>query len=169
LGRPPRPPSLWFRNPAVRVRMGCGIVRMEFGFEVTVFDSVLFAGLGVGKFRVRARKNYRFVHGHADHPAIGPACRCLGLRREEGQRGTVGVDRTGDMRGRARRGEPVAPIARAVGVSEPTARKYARMGDLSPEPPRRGKPESEVLAPHEGRQAPGSTTTARGASSATRP
>jgi hypothetical protein len=46
----------------------------------------------------------------------------------------IGVDRTGDMRRRARRGGPVAPIARAVGVSEPTARKHARMGDLSPDP-----------------------------------
>jgi transposase len=74
------------------------------------------------------------------------------VRRARGE--MIGVDRTGDMRGRARRGEPIAPIARAVGVSEPTARKYARMGDLSPEPPRRGKPESEVLAPHEGAAGP---------------
>ena len=36
----------------------------------------------------------------------------------------IGVDKTGDMRRRARRGEPIASIARAVGVSEPTARKY---------------------------------------------
>ena len=62
----------------------------------------------------------------------------------------IGVDKTGDMRRRARRGEAIAAIARAVGVSEPTARKYARMDDLSPEPPRRRKPESEVLAPYEG-------------------
>lgn len=62
----------------------------------------------------------------------------------------IGVDKTGDMRRRARRGEAIASIARAVGVSEPTARKYARMEDLSPEPPRRRKPESEVLAPYEG-------------------
>ena len=61
----------------------------------------------------------------------------------------IGVDKIEDIRRRARRGEPIAAIARAVGVSEPTARKYARMEDLSPEPPRR-KPESEVLAPYEG-------------------
>lgn len=61
----------------------------------------------------------------------------------------IDVGKTGDMRRRARRGEPIAAIARAVGVSGPTARKCARMGDLSPEPPRR-KPESEVLAPYEG-------------------
>lgn len=54
------------------------------------------------------------------------------------------------MRRRARRGEPIASIARAVGVSEPTARKYARADDLSPEPPRRRQPGSEVLAPYEG-------------------
>jgi transposase len=62
----------------------------------------------------------------------------------------IGVDKIEDIRRRARRGEPIAAIARAVGVSEPTARKYARMDDLSPEPPRRRKPESEVLAPYEG-------------------
>jgi hypothetical protein len=70
------------------------------------------------------------------------------VRRARGE--MAGVDKTGDMRRRARRGEPIAAIARAVGVSEPTARKYARMDDLSPEPPRRKEPESEVLAPYEG-------------------
>lgn len=39
--------------------------------------------------------------------------------------------------------------ARAVGASEPTVRKRARMKDLSPEPPRRREPESEVLEPYE--------------------
>lgn len=62
----------------------------------------------------------------------------------------IDVDKIEDIRRRARRGEPIASIARAVGVSEPTARKYARMDDLSPEPPRRRQPESEALAPHEG-------------------
>ena len=60
----------------------------------------------------------------------------------------IGVDKIEDVRRRARRGEPIASIARAVGVSEPTARKYARMEDLSPEPPKRKEPESELLAPH---------------------
>jgi hypothetical protein len=69
------------------------------------------------------------------------------VRRARGE--MIDVGKTGDMRRRARRGEPIAAIARAVGVSGPTARKCARMGDLSPEPPRR-KPESEVLAPYEG-------------------
>lgn len=36
-----------------------------------------------------------------------------------------------------------------VRASEPTVRKYARMEDLSPEPPRRREPESEVLVPYE--------------------
>ena len=62
----------------------------------------------------------------------------------------IGVDKIEDIRKRARGGEPIASIARAVGASEPTVRKYARMKDLSPEPPRRRKPESEVLAPYEG-------------------
>jgi hypothetical protein len=55
-------------------------------YYLSVFDSVLFAGLSVGTFRVWARKPCWFVHGHAGHPAIGPACRCFGLRREEGKR-----------------------------------------------------------------------------------
>ena len=49
------------------------------------------------------------------------------VRRARGE--TIGVDKTGDIRGRARRGEPIAAIAGAAGVSEPTARRYARMGD----------------------------------------
>ena len=45
------------------------------------------------------------------------------------------MDEIEDIRKRARGGEPIASIARAVGASEPTVRKYARMEDLSPEPP----------------------------------
>lgn len=44
------------------------------------------------------------------------------------------VDKTGDMRRRAGRGEPISSIARAVGVSETTARKNAKTDDPSPEP-----------------------------------
>ena len=55
-----------------------------------------------------------------------------------------------DIRRRAGGGEPIASIARAAGVSEPTARECAMMGDLSPEPPRRRRPESGLLAPYEG-------------------
>ena len=62
----------------------------------------------------------------------------------------IGVDKIEDIRRRARVGESIASIARAVGVSEPTARKYARMEDLSPEPPRRRQPGSELLAPYAG-------------------
>lgn len=61
----------------------------------------------------------------------------------------TGVDKIEDIRKRARGGEPIASIARAVGASEPTVRKYARMKDLSPEPPGRREPESEVLEPYE--------------------
>lgn len=64
----------------------------------------------------------------------------------------IGVDKIEDIRKRARGGEPIASIARAVGASEPTVRKRARMKDLSPEPPRRRGPESEVLAPYVFRQ-----------------
>lgn len=60
------------------------------------------------------------------------------------------MDKIEDIRKRARGGEPIAAIARAVGASEPTVRKRAGMKDLSPEPPRRRGPEGEVLAPYEG-------------------
>lgn len=72
------------------------------------------------------------------------------LRRWEAGKEMIGVDKIEDIRKRARDGEPIAAIARALGVSEPTVRKYARMEDLSPEPPRRREPESELLAPYEG-------------------
>lgn len=62
----------------------------------------------------------------------------------------IGVDKIEDIRKGARGGEPIASIAGAVGASEPTVRKRARMRDLSPEPPRRREPEGEVLAPYEG-------------------
>ena len=61
----------------------------------------------------------------------------------------IGVDRIESIRRRARRGGSVAGIARAEEVSEPTVRKYARMADLSPEPPRATEAESPTLAPHE--------------------
>lgn len=57
----------------------------------------------------------------------------------------IDVDKIEDIRRRARGGNPIAEIARAVGVSEPTARKYARMGDLSLEPPRRRETGNELL------------------------
>ena len=60
------------------------------------------------------------------------------------------MDETGDMRSRARTGEPVASIARHVGVSESTTGKHARMVDPSPEPPRRRQLGSDVLVPREG-------------------
>ena len=81
----------------------------------------------------------------------------------------IGVDKIEDIRKRARGGEQIVAIARAVGASEPTVRKRARMKGLSPEPPRRRGPEGEVLAPYEETVGPGSTTTAgTGASGATR-
>ena len=49
----------------------------------------------------------------------------------------IGADEMEDIRKRARGGESIASIARAVGAAEPTVRKRARMEDLSPEPPRR--------------------------------
>ena len=61
----------------------------------------------------------------------------------------IGVDKMEDIRKRARGGESIASIARAVGASEPTVRKYTRMEDPSPEPPRRRGHESGVRAPYE--------------------
>ena len=43
----------------------------------------------------------------------------------------IGVDKIEDIRRRARGGESIASIARAVGASEPTVRKYAgRVGGV---------------------------------------
>ncbi len=61
----------------------------------------------------------------------------------------IGVDKTGDMRGRGSRGEPIASISRSTGVSEPTVRKHLRMEDLSPSRPGRRIAESELLEPYE--------------------
>lgn len=46
----------------------------------------------------------------------------------------IGVDKVEDIRRRARAGQPVAAIARELGVSEPTVRKYRDMEDLSEGP-----------------------------------
>lgn len=60
----------------------------------------------------------------------------------------VGVDKIQDIRTMWRRGRSVAEIARVVGVSEPTVRKYRDMEDLSLKPPKKTSSESEVLAPY---------------------
>lgn len=60
----------------------------------------------------------------------------------------IGMDKMEDIRRRGRRGQSVASIARGTGVSEPTVRKYLRMGDLSPGMPKEGPSESELLAPY---------------------
>lgn len=56
--------------------------------------------------------------------------------------GMIRMDKIGDIRKRARGGESIASIARAVGASGPTVRKRARMEGLSPEPPRRREPDA---------------------------
>ena len=43
----------------------------------------------------------------------------------------IDVGKTGDMRRRARHGQPVAQTARELHVSEPAVRKYRDMGDPS--------------------------------------
>ena len=48
----------------------------------------------------------------------------------------ISMDRVDSIRKKYRRGEPVAAIARELGVSRDTVYKYARMEDLSPEPPK---------------------------------
>lgn len=51
----------------------------------------------------------------------------------------ISMDRVDSIRKMYRRGEPVAAIARELGVSRDTVYKYARMEDLSPEPPKARK------------------------------
>ena len=48
----------------------------------------------------------------------------------------IGVDKIQDIREMYRNKEPIAKIAKKVGVCEPTARKYAKMEDLSPKMPK---------------------------------
>ena len=52
----------------------------------------------------------------------------------------IGMDKIEDIRRRARGGQPVARIAREVGVSEPTVRKYRDMEGLSERPPAAAEP-----------------------------
>lgn len=61
----------------------------------------------------------------------------------------IGVDKIEDIRKRIRRGESVAEVARKVGVSEPTVRKYRDMEDLSPKPPKSPRRrDGGILGPH---------------------
>lgn len=81
----------------------------------------------------------------------------------------IGVDEMEDIRKRARGSESIASIARAVGASEPTVRKYARMEDRRPNPRGGAGPRARSSRHTRRRSTPGSTTTAgTGASSATR-
>lgn len=57
----------------------------------------------------------------------------------------IGVDKIEDIRRLGRRGEPVAAIARATGVSEPTVRKYLRAESLAELPPDPGRRRSSPL------------------------
>jgi hypothetical protein len=57
----------------------------------------------------------------------------------------IEVDRIEDIRKRARRGQPVAQIARELRVSEPTVRKYRDMEDLSERPRPRHDPQFPAL------------------------
>ena len=57
----------------------------------------------------------------------------------------IDVGRTGDMRRRARHGQPVARIARELRVSGPAARKYRDMGDPSVQPKPKQNPQLPTL------------------------
>ena len=72
----------------------------------------------------------------------------------------IGVDKIEDIRKRVRDDEPIASIAREVGVPEPTARKRARMEDLSSEPRGGASPRASCLRHARRRSTPGSMTTA---------
>jgi hypothetical protein len=60
----------------------------------------------------------------------------------------TGMDKAGDVRRGGGRGQGVAPTAGETGVSEPAVRKHLGVGGPSPEVPKRGPSESELLAPH---------------------
>lgn len=55
---------------------------------------------------------------------------------KEAQKEMISMDKVDSIRKRYRRGESVASIARAEGVSRDTVYKYARMDDLSPKAPK---------------------------------
>ena len=57
----------------------------------------------------------------------------------------IDVDKIEDIRKRARRGQPVAQIARELHVSEPTVRKYRDMEDLSERPRPKKDPQFPAL------------------------
>ena len=63
---------------------------------------------------------------------------CIGCGKG-GPEGMISMGRVDSIRKKYRRGEPVAAIARELGVSRDTVYKYARMEDLSPEPPKARK------------------------------
>lgn len=63
---------------------------------------------------------------------------CIGCGKG-GPEGMISMGRVDSIRKMYRRGEPVAAIARELGVSRDTVYKYARMEDLSPEPPKARK------------------------------
>ena len=59
----------------------------------------------------------------------------------------IGVDKVQDIRRMGRRGDSVAAISRATGVSEPTVRKYLAREDFSPERPARARRDDTLIAP----------------------
>ena len=60
------------------------------------------------------------------------------------ERQMISMSRIQSIRQLRRNGESIASIARKVGVSEPTVRKYLEAGDLSPKPPVRKRRASAI-------------------------
>ena len=72
-----------------------------------------------------------------------------GFRREEAIEAMIDILKVEEIRRLRSRGESIAGIARKVGVSEPTARKYIFKEDFSPKPPKpRMNREDGVLGPY---------------------
>jgi transposase len=72
-----------------------------------------------------------------------------GFRREEAIEAMIDILKVEEIRRLRSRGESIAGIARKVGVSEPTARKYIFKEDFSPKPPKpRMNREDGVLEPY---------------------
>jgi hypothetical protein len=72
-----------------------------------------------------SQRFFEYKHRHADHPQDAPFCRCFSTDRK-GQKEMISAEKIQDIRGMYRNGEPIAWIAKRVGVSKLTASSRRR-------------------------------------------